>query len=188
MSKSKYLVSEFNLVGKLLNFTIKDGQQVKYLKIAAGKEEFWIKLSKPLRYRISSAFELGSWIELTGMRKSCPETGKVKLKAELIKPIIDIDNYYQKSFKPISTKKLNPLKASVLVCGKSSCWRRGGKEVCQLLEENLRDRGLEDQVKIKTTGCLKQCKAGPNLIMMPDKAHYSQVKPQHIPRLLEKHI
>ncbi|NEP36436.1 (2Fe-2S) ferredoxin domain-containing protein, partial [Moorena sp. SIO3B2] len=79
-------------------------------------------------------------------------------------------------------------KASILVCQKSSCRKRGGQAVCNAIASSLKDHGLEDQVKIKETGCLKQCKHGPNLVMMPDKARYSEVAPQQIPTLIERHF
>ena len=62
-----------------------------------------------------------------------------------------------------------------MVCQKSDCMKRGGKAVCQALEAALSDRGLEDQVTIKGTGCMKNCKAGPNLVM-PDKTRYSRIQ------------
>jgi len=43
-------------------------------------------------------------------------------------------------------------------------------------------------VNIKLTGCLKQCKKGPNLVVMPDKKHYNQVAPQDVPSLIERHF
>ena len=79
-------------------------------------------------------------------------------------------------------------KACVMVCQKSSCRKRGADEVCQALTESLRDRGLEDQIAIKGTGCMKQCKQGPCVIFMPDKSRYTGIAPQEIPTLVDKHF
>jgi (2Fe-2S) ferredoxin len=186
MSDSKYLISEFYLIGKLLDFTIKDGYRVKYLKIATTENEHWVKLSKQIGLNLSEVIKPGVWLELSGIKKQSYQQDKIKLKAETIKLINN--NHYQDRAKPISSCNPSPDKASILVCGKSSCWKRGGDRVCQLIQENLRDRGWEDRVKIKTTGCLKQCKKGPNIVMMPDKACYSQVQPQQVSSLIEKHL
>jgi (2Fe-2S) ferredoxin len=56
------------------------------------------------------------------------------------------------------------------------------------LQAALGDRGLENEVEIKATGCLKQCKAGPNLVVMPDKTRYSRVQAEEIPELIDKHF
>lgn len=79
-------------------------------------------------------------------------------------------------------------KASILVCQKSDCRKRGGKEICEALEEHLREKGLEEHVTIKSTGCMKRCKAGPNVIVMPDKTRYSKIEPEEIPQLIAKHF
>jgi (2Fe-2S) ferredoxin len=196
MTESKYLVSEFSLVGKLIDFIIKDGNKIKYLKIDSESQELWIKLSKQLRYQIDREIKPGSWLELKGMQKTYPGVGKVKFKADLVKLIKQgIGNREQGTGKVCIEKTqrfedcaIARSKAKILICGKSSCWRKGGKEVCQILENSLRDRGLEDRVTIQTTGCLKQCKQAPNLVMMPSKERYSGVKPKQALSILEKYI
>ncbi|MGB3512601.1 MAG: (2Fe-2S) ferredoxin domain-containing protein [Microcoleaceae cyanobacterium] len=79
-------------------------------------------------------------------------------------------------------------KAQILVCQKSDCQKRGAGKVCKKLSEVLNDRGLEEHVTIKKTGCLKKCKAGPNLVIMPNKARYSRIKSAEIPDVIEKHF
>ncbi|NJL88855.1 MAG: (2Fe-2S) ferredoxin domain-containing protein [Coleofasciculaceae cyanobacterium SM2_1_6] len=78
--------------------------------------------------------------------------------------------------------------ACILVCGKSSCQKRGVGAVIASLEEAVIDRGLASQVKIKTTGCLKKCKQGVNLLFLPDKTSYANVKPIQVSALLNKHF
>ncbi len=79
-------------------------------------------------------------------------------------------------------------KACVMVCQKSSCRKRGADAVCQALTESLQEHGLEDQVAIKGTGCMKQCKQGPCVVFMPDKSRYIGVETGQIDKLVEKHF
>ena len=182
-------VSEFSLVGQLLGLVIEDGYKIKYLRIAISDREYWIKLPKELRSQLDRAIAPGAWVEVSGTRKLSGKTGKLKLKADWVKPVANPNLSQTPIFAPqpeaVESQKSQPC---ILLCQKSDCWKRGGKAICQVLEESLRDRGLEDRVKIKPTGCLKQCKKGPNLVLMPDKARYSNVQPQQIPALLEKHF
>jgi (2Fe-2S) ferredoxin len=76
----------------------------------------------------------------------------------------------------------------ILVCQKSDCQKRGGAAVCKALENALNARGLEEQVTVQGTGCLKQCKAGPNIVVMPDKTRYSRIKPAEVPAIVDKHF
>ncbi len=66
--------------------------------------------------------------------------------------------------------------------------KRGGKAVCKALEAELDNRNLTGQVTIRGTGCMKHCKAGPNLVVMPDKTCYSRISADEIPALLDKHF
>ncbi|NES81549.1 MAG: (2Fe-2S) ferredoxin domain-containing protein [Moorea sp. SIO2B7] len=186
MGKLAAQISEFHIIGQLLGFVIKDGYKIKYLRITISEREYWIKPSKEIRSSLDPAIVPGCWVEVSGTRKLCMKTGKLKLKADSVGLAAITQDSQPQVFapKPEKIKK----KASILVCQKSSCRKRGGTAVCQMLEESLRDRGLREKVKIKTTGCLKQCKKGPNLVMMPDKARYSNVRPQQIPALIDKHI
>ena len=56
------------------------------------------------------------------------------------------------------------------------------------MQAALEIRGLSEQVSIKGTGCLKDCKAGPNIVMMPDKKRYTRVEATQIPALIDKHF
>ena len=76
----------------------------------------------------------------------------------------------------------------ILICGKSSCLKRGGTQICQALEAQIARQSLGDRVQIKLTGCMDRCKQGPNLVFMPEKARYSQVQAQDIPALLQERI
>ncbi|MDY7013854.1 MAG: (2Fe-2S) ferredoxin domain-containing protein [Cyanobacteriota bacterium] len=187
MSKKKKEIVPFSLVGQLLDFVIEDGKKIKYLRVIFCDREYWIKLPKDLSKTLDPQIIPGSWLEVSGRRTVSQKTGKVKLKAEFVqraavpqdaKPPVVVPQ----QFAP------QPAKASILVCQKSDCVKRGGRQVCQAIEQQLRDRGLKDSVQIKKTGCLKQCKKAPNLVVMPDKTRYSRVSPQEIPDLIEKHI
>lgn len=98
---------------------------------------------------------------------------------------INGDNLTPLNKPPVSTPKT---KACIMVCQKSSCRKRGADQVCQAITESLRDRGLEDQVSLKGTGCMKQCKQGPCVVFMPDKSRYTEVVPNEIHTLVEKHF
>jgi NADH:ubiquinone oxidoreductase subunit E len=76
----------------------------------------------------------------------------------------------------------------ILICQRPDCMRRGGQAICQALKSALSDLNLEDQVSLRQTGCMKQCKDGPNIIFMPDKTRYSGISPEQVPELVEKHF
>lgn len=177
-------VSTFHLEGKFIGFVDYFEENPKRIKVAYEEGERWIKLSKDLRRSLREVLKLGDWLEISGEYKYKYKTGELKLKAYQVniktasKQTTDLPS-------PVAVPKT---KACVMVCQKSSCRKRGADQVCQAVAESLRDRGLEDQVTIKGTGCMKQCKTGPCVVLMPDKSRYTQVSPQEIPTLIEKHF
>lgn len=218
MCKSRKEVSEFSLEGQILGFIVEDGYKLKYLRIAAPSgEEYVVKISKELRSPLASVLVPGLAVQVVGEKKLNWETGKIKLKAYSVVPLTsgnlptgegqilaNISVVRQAEALPFScggqlscdrAATISPAptnspqsQAKILVCQKSDCQKRGGRAVCQALETALSDRGLTDQVTIQGTGCLKQCKAGPNIVLMPDKTRYSRIEPAEIPAIIEKHF
>jgi (2Fe-2S) ferredoxin len=170
----------FQVVGQFLGFVLKDGYKIKYLRVSVDRREYWFKPEKELREHLSLNIPIQATLEVTGESRVCEKTGKLKLKVMDIEILSPGENAIPA---PPKAKK-----ATVLVCQKSDCWKNGGASVCRMLEEKLEEKGLGDAVTIKRTGCLKQCKRGPNVVVMPDKKHYTNVNPQEIPNLIDRHF
>jgi len=181
-------VSEFCLEGRFLDFVIKDGYKLKGLLLGTSEGERYIKLAKHLRDAFDLRLPSGTWLQVVGERKYDTKTGEVKLKAERVmaaRRLVEIPEEVQ----TIVTEKPKEksTKRNILVCQKSSCMKRGGQKLCQALAASISERGLEDQVAIKGTGCMKNCKAGPNLIM-PDKTRYSKIQAEQVSTVMDKHF
>ncbi len=190
MGKKFKLISPVQLEGRFLGFEVEDGYKIKRLTLATADGEVSIKLSKAARASVRGVLTPGDWLRVWGEQSRCPDTEMVKYKADLIQqtapgqvpgsvtPIPTI---------PTPTPKTKP-QTTILVCQKSDCMKRGGKAVCQRLQQELGDRGLTEQVTIKGVGCMKDCKAGPNLVVMPEKARYSRIQASDVPALLDRHV
>lgn len=180
--KSKQ-ISEFSLEGRFLGFVFEDGYKLKYLRMATSEGECCIKLCKQLRADFELRLIPGDWLQVVGEKKLDKKTGLLKLKAERVVPAA---TSYTETALPVKATPVKS-KANILVCQKSDCMKRGGKAVCQAIDAALSAHRLEDQVAIIGTGCMKNCKAGPNLVM-PDKTRYSRIQAVQIPALMDKHL
>ncbi|MBE9124667.1 MULTISPECIES: (2Fe-2S) ferredoxin domain-containing protein [unclassified Coleofasciculus] len=180
-------VSTFTLEGRFVGFLGKVEEKPKLLWIDTAEGDRYLKLSKELRSPLREVLQPGDWIEISGKQKYKPKTGELKLKAQRVKLKTSPQRHEQPPVLP--PPGVAPrTKASIMVCQKSSCRKRGAAEVCQAATGALRDRGLDDQVAIKETGCMKQCKQGPCMVVMPDKARYTRVDPNKMSMLVEKHF
>ncbi len=195
MSKKYKQISTFSLEGRFLNFILEDGYKIKHLYLATAEGELCIKLSKEARASVNGVLAPGSWIGIVGEQSVDLVTGEVKYKAFLINQAVARrgENLAVTSpqmalpMKSEAEKSKAQRPATILMCQKSDCMKQGGKALCQALQETLSDRGLQDQVTIKGTGCMKKCKAGPNLVM-PDKTHYSRISARDVPKIVDRHF
>lgn len=186
----------FSLEGKFLGFEFEDGYKRKYLRLETSEGEYCIKLAKYLRSSFQLDLQPGDRVQIFGEKKFNPKKGILKLKAEQVICTVNtqatipvpLASFATSNKEPKASAKTSPAKASILVCQKSDCIKRGSKGICQALQAALGDRGLENEVAIKATGCLKQCKAGPNIVMMPDKTRYSKVQVEQIPEIVDRHF
>lgn len=183
MDSFKYKqVSEFCIEGRFHGFASNDAGKLKYLRVAVETSQLQIKISKELRGSIIRVLQPGDQIQVFGKKKQDKQTGQFKLKA------FGVNKVALDSEQTVTPEKVLPTrpKAKILVCQKSTCRKRGGKKLLSGLEEAVCDRGLQDQVKIEGTGCLKRCSKAPSVVLMPGKTRLSSTKPEKIAAMLEK--
>jgi (2Fe-2S) ferredoxin len=170
----------FALEGRFLGYAADDRGKLKFIRLASTREH-QIKLAKGLRSQLLTP---GEWVQVTGIQQVNSVTGQVKLKAEsltIARPLA-----LTPTALPIAPSK--PSKPETIwVCQKSDCCKLGAKAIVTALETAIQEQGLTNQVIVKGTGCMKRCKAGPNLVM-PDKTRYTKTSPKAIPALIEQHF
>ncbi|MFW6357787.1 MAG: (2Fe-2S) ferredoxin domain-containing protein [Chroococcales cyanobacterium] len=186
VSKSKKQVSQVQLEGRFMGFFGKSNKPPKFLRLATAVGECKIKLLKPLRSPLQEALIPGDWVQVSVKQTVNLKKGKVKFQGNRV--VLASPNQDKKVFHPASAPKTTQTKACVLVCQKSSCRKRGADQVGKAIAQTLEQQGLDSDVAIKGTGCMKQCKKGPCVVFMPDKSRYIGVKPHNIPPLIDKHF
>lgn len=180
MVTSQPLVSEFTLVGKLEDLVIDSKGRVKYLYLSTSEKVYVIKVAKEQKNILSQHLKQGCILKVIGMRKCKPHQSETEYKAYIVELLAE-------SNKSNSNYSSTNSSSRILICQGSSCCKQGGKAVYEKLQTELHDRGIAKQVEIQVTGCLKQCKQGPNLIMS-DKEYCLNVKPQQVPALVLKYL
>ncbi|MDY3303538.1 MAG: NADH-quinone oxidoreductase subunit NuoF [Clostridia bacterium] len=76
----------------------------------------------------------------------------------------------------------------VLVCGGTGCTSSGSAKIIEEFETSLRENGLADEIKVIKTGCFGLCALGPIVIVYPEGAFYSMVKPEDVHEIVEEHL
>ncbi|HHU63770.1 MAG TPA: NADH-quinone oxidoreductase subunit NuoF [Clostridiales bacterium] len=76
----------------------------------------------------------------------------------------------------------------VLVCGGGGCHSSGTLDLVARLNEEIAKKGLEDEVKVVTTGCMGLCSLGPVMIIHPEGVFYKEVSVEDIPEIVDQHL
>jgi len=76
----------------------------------------------------------------------------------------------------------------LLVCAGTGCVASGSLKLRDSLVEEINKRGLQDEIKVATTGCNGYCAAGPLLILHPEGIFYKQLTAKDVPHFVEEQL
>ena len=79
-------------------------------------------------------------------------------------------------------------RSHILVCGGTGCTSSGSARIVTSFETELKNAGLDQEIKVIKTGCFGLCALGPIVVVYPEGAFYSQVKPEDVPEIVEEHL
>jgi NADH-quinone oxidoreductase subunit F len=81
--------------------------------------------------------------------------------------------------------KWDSQKPCIAVCAGTGCAAFGARSVVDALENEIRQRGLEDKIEVLVTGCQGYCERGSIVVIRPKGIFYQKVKPEDVPEILE---
>ena len=76
--------------------------------------------------------------------------------------------------------------ATVLLCSGTGCQSSGSADVYEAMIAELDRQGLADVVRVVRGGCRGFCAMGPVMDIYPGGIFYVQVKPAHVPQIVEE--
>ena len=80
------------------------------------------------------------------------------------------------------------IRKNVLICGGTGCTSSHSMDVREALVKELQLAGIEDEIKVVTTGCFGLCALGPIMIVYPEGTFYSKVKPEDMHEIVTEHL
>ncbi len=79
-------------------------------------------------------------------------------------------------------------RSQVLVCTGTGCSSSNSRKIVEVFEAEIKNSGLENEVKVVPTGCFGLCETGPVVIIYPEGAFYSHLKVEDVPRIVSEHL
>ena len=83
---------------------------------------------------------------------------------------------------------MEKVRANLMLCAGTGCVASGTMKVRAALQEELKKRGLEEEIKLVMTGCNGYCAEGPVLVVHPDEVFYQKLTVEDVPALVEEHL
>lgn len=79
-------------------------------------------------------------------------------------------------------------RAHVLVCGGMGCTSSNSDAIKKEFEVQLNKNKLDKEIKLVTTGCFGLCSEGPVVVVYPEGAMYTMVRPEDVKEIVEEHL
>jgi len=76
----------------------------------------------------------------------------------------------------------------LMLCAGTACVSNKSFKIKEVLEEELKKQGLDEEVLVVMTGCNGFCAVGPLMTVMPDGIFYHTLTEDIIPHLVEEHF
>ncbi len=83
---------------------------------------------------------------------------------------------------------MEKFRANLMLCAGTGCVASGTMKVKEALSEELKKRGLDEEIRIVLTGCNGYCAEGPVMSVYPDQVFYQKLTVEEIPKLVEEHF
>jgi len=80
------------------------------------------------------------------------------------------------------------IRSHVLICGGTGCTSSGSMKIYDKLADEIKAKGLEEEIKVVKTGCFGLCALGPIMIIYPEGTFYSKVTIDDVPEIVEEHL
>jgi len=83
---------------------------------------------------------------------------------------------------------MEKFRANLMLCAGTGCVASGSSKVHAALRDEIKKRGLEEELKIVLTGCNGYCAEGPVMAVYPDEIFYQKLTVEDVPTLVEEHF
>jgi NADH-quinone oxidoreductase subunit F len=84
--------------------------------------------------------------------------------------------------------KRGPNKPRITLCHGTACHASGSGNITVAIEQEIKSRGLQNEIDFTITGCHGFCEKGPIVVIYPDEICYLQVKPEDISEIISETV
>ena len=79
-------------------------------------------------------------------------------------------------------------RSHVMICAGTGCTSSGSGPVAEAFEREIKQNGLDSEVRVIRTGCFGLCALGPIVVVYPEASFYSMVKVDDVREIVSEHL
>lgn len=79
-------------------------------------------------------------------------------------------------------------RSHIMICRGTGCSSSNSEQIALNFEEEIKKHGMENEIIVERTGCFGLCALGPIVIIYPEAAFYSEVKPEDVEEIVNEHL
>lgn len=83
---------------------------------------------------------------------------------------------------------MDKVRANLMLCAGTGCVASGTANVKEAIQQELKKRGLDEEIRLVLTGCNGYCAEGPVMAVYPEEVFYQKITVEDVPLLVEEHF
>ncbi len=184
--------------GDIRSYEVKLDKDIQEMAAESIKPRSWVRVSgkgkldkktKQIKWKAESIEAISlQTIAAVKAESEKAELEKTELeKAELEKTEADKLRSHSPQLQLVSTaESVKEKPARILICQKSSCRKKGSQKVSEAIEDAIAKANAGSQITVKSTGCLKCCKTGPTVVVLPSSGKNEKVSKERYRKVTPK--
>lgn len=190
---------DFVLLGTVARFKVGKHQRIRHFDLVSDQGRYRFKVPHHLHRHCNLQLREGDEVRVSGSVRIDPRKRRMKLKLQglqvtgaaaagqgALKVVTELGALQALDPRSSGSDRRQPARPiqRILVCQASSCWKQGGREIYQRLQDSAAAMGDEGTIRVETTGCMGRCKSAPNVKLMPEKITHRAVQPADVRALI----
>ena len=99
---------------------------------------------------------------------------------------MDYNEFNELSEKLKSEEEKNSHK--ICVCCGAGCLSSGSDQILNDIKTKVKEKGLEDKIKVSASGCMGPCNQGPLVKVKPDETIYEMITSENLDTIIDQHV
>jgi NADH-quinone oxidoreductase subunit F len=105
-----------------------------------------------------------------------------------MKKFLSLNDFVEFRHRILREKEVQEDKPTLVLCAGTGGQASGSNDVMRIIKRNIFEQGLQEQIKLRITGCQGFCEMDPFILVEPGQHLYPKLRMEDIPRVIDAAI